>query len=83
MLGIIFPCALQASYRICREYAELIRQSVYKLLGTPQRGSRLKDDEDKSEIEFNINSYLQSNADKYNIEQMVKVSRDYPRFIHL
>ncbi len=63
----------QASHRICREYADLIRQSIFKLLGISQSSTRSTDDMVQSQMEQNINDYLRSNADKYNIEQMVKV----------
>ena len=63
----------QASYRICNDYTNLIRESVMKLLGIQPRLSTTIEDPADSEVESSINSYLQSTTEKYNIEQIVKV----------
>eukprot|EP00794_Sanderia_malayensis_P005265 gene5265-5931_t len=61
-----------ASYRTSREYSNLIRQSVFKLLGISNNSNRQQNGTAQSQMEHSINDYLQSTTDKYNIEQIVK-----------
>ena len=74
--NIALPASFQGAYRICKDYAKQIRQTIYKLIGiTKQQGRDDQKDKRVTELESTINSYLQFTSEKYDIEPIVKVRK--------
>ncbi|XP_065071564.1 uncharacterized protein LOC135696192 [Rhopilema esculentum] len=65
-----------ASFRICQDYAGLIRASVHSLLGVQKNHTEFAVGNPDADIKHHIEEYLQSTTERYNIEQMVKDVED-------